>query len=165
MTYVITFLKFPMLSYLNIKRERTLTMNYLTSIFTGTLLAIMVLFNGALGESMGNYASSVMIHFIGLIGIILLLIGTKSKLNHLKGVPLYMYSAGLIGIITVLFSNMSYAHLGVALTVALGLLGQSITSIVVDHFGLFGIPANPFNQKKLIGLLLIALGIVAMTIL
>lgn len=139
-------------------------MNHIISIFTGALLALMVSFNGLIGESAGNYASSVIIHFIGLIAIVIVCLVTKSKIKNLKEVPLYMYGAGLIGIIIVLFSNISYSTLGVSLTVALGLLGQSLTSIVIDHFGLFEVPINRFNKKKLIGLLAIIMGIIIMTI-
>lgn len=54
-------------------------MNYFISIFTGIILAIMISLNGQVSNIAGNYASSVIIHFIGLIGIILVLIFTKSK--------------------------------------------------------------------------------------
>ena len=56
-------------------------MNYFISIFTGIVLAIMISLNGGLGNISGNYASSVIIHFVGLIGIIFVLIFTKSKIK------------------------------------------------------------------------------------
>lgn len=139
-------------------------MNYIISIFTGALLALMISLNGTVGEASGNYASSVIIHVIGLIGIIVVLIATKSKFKNLKSVHFYMYSGGLVGVLTVIFSNISFSTLGVSLTVSLGLLGQLITSIVIDHFGLFNIPVNKFNKKKIIGLVIILIGILVMTI-
>ena len=120
-------------------------MYYLFSLIAGALLAFMVSSNGIVGEAAGNYASSVIIHFIGLIAVILVLLFTKSKFKSLRSFPFWMYSAGFIGIITVLFNNLTYTKLGVSLTVALGLLGQSITSILIDHFGLFGLPVIRFD--------------------
>lgn len=139
-------------------------MNYIISIFTGVLLALMVSLNGTVGEAAGNYASSVIIHVIGLIGIIIVLIVTKSKLQNLKGIPFYMYTGGLIGVLTVIFTNISYSNLGASLTISVGLFGQLITSIIIDHFGLFNLPANKFNKKKIIGFSIIVLGIFVMTI-
>ena len=94
-------------------------MNYFVSVFTGVILAIMVSLNGGVSNAAGNYASSVIIHFIGLIGIIFVLIFTKSKIKNLKGIPFYMFSGGLIGVLTVLFTNASSGVLGVSLTVSL----------------------------------------------
>ncbi|EQK44131.1 hypothetical protein C672_0659 [[Clostridium] bifermentans ATCC 638] len=139
-------------------------MNYLISILTGVVLSIMVVLNGDLGNATGNYISSVIIHFVGLIGIIILLVVTKSKIKNLKGIPFYMFSGGLIGILTVLFTNISFTNLGVSLTVSLALLGQLVTSIVIDHFGYFGLEVNKFEKKKTIGFGIIILGIFIMTL-
>lgn len=139
-------------------------MNYLISILTGVVLSIMVVLNGDLGNATGNYISSVIIHFVGLIGIIILLVLTKSKIKNLKGIPFYMFSGGLIGILTVLFTNISFTNLGVSLTVSLALLGQLVTSIVIDHFGYFDLEVTKFEKKKIIGLGIIILGIFIMTL-
>lgn len=75
-----------------------------------------------------------------------------------------MFSGGLIGILTVLFTNISFTNLGVSLTVSLALLGQLVTSIVIDHFGYFDLEVNKFEKKKIIGLGIIILGIFIMTL-
>ena len=139
-------------------------MNYFISIFTGIVLAIMISLNGGLGTISGNYASSVIIHFVGLIGIIFVLIFTKSKIKNLKGIPFYMFTGGLIGILTVLFTNIGFMGLGVSLTVSLSLLGQLVTSLVIDHFGYFNMTVVEFDKKKILGLIVIIAGIYVMTL-
>ncbi len=139
-------------------------MNYFISVFTGIILAIMISLNGQVSNISGNYASSVIIHFIGLIGIILVLIFTKSKIQNLKGIPFYMFTGGLIGILTVLFTNASFIGLGVSLTVSLSLLGQLVTSLIIDHFGYFNMPVVEFDKKKILGLVIIIAGIYVMTL-
>lgn len=139
-------------------------MNYIISLLVGALTSIMILFNGTLSDSYGNLASTILIHIVGLIAIILLIIIKKDKLNFGKKLPVLMYSAGFVGIGTVLLTNLSFMELGVSLTLALGLLGQSIFSLLIDHFGLFGIPVNKFEPKKIGGLALITLGIIVMTL-
>jgi transporter family-2 protein len=137
--------------------------NFLAAL-SGALIAIMITFNGALSNAVGNYTSSIIIHVVGLLSIILVLIISKSKIVLKKKIPLYLYSAGAIGVFTVLFNNLSFSALGVSITLALGLLGQSISSIIVDHFGILGMKVIKFEKKKIIGLLLITLGILVMTI-
>ena len=139
-------------------------MSYFISIFTGVILAIMISLNGELGNVAGNYASSVIIHFVGLIGILIVLIATKSKFKNLKGIPFYMFTGGLIGILTVLFTNIGFMGLGVSLTVSLSLLGQLVTSLVIDHFGYFDMPVVKFDKKKILGLVIIIAGIYVMTL-
>lgn len=139
-------------------------MNKLSSAFVGGLIAVMILFNGTLSNAVGNYQSSVIVHLVGLIGLIVILVVRKAKIKIHKSVPLYAYSAGIIGVLPIIFSNISFTVLGVSITLALGLLGQSVTSIVVDHYGLFDMTVVKFNKKKLVGLTIITIGIGIMTI-
>ena len=139
-------------------------MYYLLSIIAGILTSSMITVNGNLTNFYGSYTASVIIHFIGLVAVIAVLLIRKAKFKNLRQLPLWMYSAGLIGIITVLFNNLTFTALGVSLTVALGLLGQSITSIIIDHFGLFGLPVSRFNTKKIVGFMIILFGIIIMAL-
>ena len=132
------------------------------SVTAGVLVSVMILFNGMLSGKIGNNAATVVIHIVGLLCIIFVLIITKTKLKAGKNIPIYLYSAGAIGVFTVLFTNISFAHLGASITCALSLLGQSICSIIIDHFGLLGANVIKFKKEKLIGLVLISIGIVVM---
>lgn len=139
-------------------------MNNLISAFIGALIAVMIMINGTLSNSLGNYTSTMIIHIIGLIAIIITLIASRKKLIIYKRVPFYLYSAGAIGVLTVLFNNLTFTSLGVSLTLALGLLGQSITAIIIDHFGLFGMKVIKYQKMKHIGLVFIITGIVIMAV-
>lgn len=63
-----------------------------------------------------------------------------------------------------LVNVITIGSLGVALTTALAVFGQLVFSSLVDHFGLFGLTKYEFNPKKLIGFLIVFIGIVIMTI-
>lgn len=128
----------------------------------GILIAVMVFFNGILANNLGNYLSTVIVHVVGLICVILVLVINKTKISLYKNIPIYLYSAGAIGVFTVLFNNIGFIRLGASITLALGLLGQSVSSIIIDHYGLLGMEIIKFDKKKLIGFALISLGIVIM---
>lgn len=139
-------------------------MNNIISAALGSLIALMLLFNGNLSGFYGNYTASVIIHSVGLITISILVVLKKYKFDKCKTVPWYFYSAGAIGVSTVLFNNISFTKLGVSLTLSVSLLGQSLTSILVDHYGLFGMKKVKFERQKITGLILIVAGIALMAI-
>lgn len=132
------------------------------SALIGALIAIMIAFNGILSKSIGNNPATVIIHIVGLVCISFILVIRREKISIERKIPLYFYSAGAIGVFTVIFTNISFSYLGASLTCALGLLGQSITSIILDNYGLLGMNVIKFRRKKIIGLMLISLGIVVM---
>lgn len=139
-------------------------MNKVYAAFIGFLIACMIAFNGVLASYVGNYLSLVIIHIVGLLVVIGLLIVTKTKVNLKKTTPFYLYVAGALGVMMVLFNNMNFATLGVSLTVALGLFGQSLASGIIDHYGLFGMKKNKFNKQKLFGMALVSAGIITMVL-
>jgi bacterial/archaeal transporter family-2 protein len=134
------------------------------SAFIGVLITVMILFNGVLSQKLGSYSSALVIHLSGFLVISLILIIKRIKINFNKDIPLYLYSGGAIGVFTILFNNISFNYLGASLTLALGLLGQSIASIILDHYGLLGMNVVCFRKEKLLGLIIIASGIIIMTI-
>ena len=139
-------------------------MNNLYCLLIGILITLMTTFNGILSENIGNYTSTVIVHLVGLLSTIFVMLFSKRKIIFNKNIPLYLYSAGAIGVLTVLFNNISFNAVGISLTLSLGLLGQSLTSMIIDHYGLLGMKINKFNKNKILGFALMTIGIIIMTI-
>lgn len=136
----------------------------LLSIFIGFLISLMVLVNGRLAADLGNIGSSIVIHASGMVAVLILL-GIKKKAPTLpKNLPWYYLSGGAIGILTILSNNYAFAGLGVSLTLALGLLGQTVAALFIDHFGFFGTKPQPLTYNRLAVLALIGAGIYAMAL-
>lgn len=122
----------------------------------------MVVVNGRLGLFIGLYLSCVVIHLVGLVGSSFILTAKKQvPLRHPK-ISLKLYSGGFFGIATVLLFNAAYGKISVTALVALGLLGQVISSLIVDHFGLFEMQKRPLNKKQVPGLIVATFGIILM---
>lgn len=130
----------------------------------GVLIASMVLLNGALAAVTGNLSSSIIIHISGLIVVTLIVLYKKSSLLPSKHLSPIWYFGGMIGALTVLFNNIGFSVLGVSLTMAMGLLGQILMSLMIDHFGWFGLEIKRFKWTNLIGLCLIVTGIWVMSL-
>lgn len=135
-----------------------------SAVFIGILIAIMVAFNGALDNQVGTYLATFIIHLVGLITIILILIFKKQKFLINEKLPIYLFSAGAMGVFVVSFNNICFNKLGASLTLSLGIIGQLVLSCIIDHFGFLGMKVYKFKKKKLIGFAIIFIGIVVMTI-
>lgn len=138
-------------------------MSSIIALLDGVILAVMIMMNGTLANVYGNYSATVYIHLSGLLMVIIYMIMKKEKLKKAtEAVPWYLYAGGAIGVLTVVFNNLTFLHLGVTITLALGLLGQTVFSLLFDQWGVLGTKVIKLEKKKIIGLSLIILGIVAM---
>jgi transporter family-2 protein len=131
------------------------------AILDGMLISLMVVANGLLAITLGDYASLIVIHVIGLITVTSIILIKKRKFN-LSNIPFILFMGGALGVFTLFANNVCVSELGVTLTLGLGLLGQIIISCFIDHFGLFGVKKYKFLPKKAFGILLMCCGIFAM---
>ncbi|MBB6714574.1 DMT family transporter [Clostridium gasigenes] len=134
------------------------------AVFIGLLITIMVTFNGALAKYTNQYVAILIIHMVGLISLIIILILKREKFKLKKNIPIYLFSAGSIGVFVVFLNNLCFNSLGASLTLSLGVFGQLVLASLIDHYGLFGLDIYKFKKKKIIGFSIILLGLVTMII-
>lgn len=134
-------------------------MYYFLSMLTGFLITAMIVINGRLTGGYGVYFATVLIHISGLAVASAYSFLKREKIKPPAGLPIHFFMGGLIGVATTVFNNLSFGKISVSAILGLGLLGQSIASLVVDHFGLFQMPKRAFNSKKLIGIAFVMAGI------
>ena len=134
------------------------------AIVSGALSAITVVQNGNLALYLGNYRATVMVHAVGLVTVLLVLAVRRQRITWNRKTPWYGYFGGIMGVMTVLGCNASYATLGVSVSVAMLLLGQALMGVAIDQFGLFGAPKRPFQAQHLLSFGLIIGGVAVMLI-
>lgn len=135
---------------------------YLLSILTGVLIAAMVAVNGELTMDTGTYVATVIIHVVGLVFISIVCLVRREKPLAKRRLPWALYLGGVIGVGTTVFNNLAFGRISLSAIVALSLLGQSVTSLLIDQFGLFGMPRRAFRATKLSGLLFMLVGVTYM---
>lgn len=136
----------------------------LCAVLIGAITSVMITVNGLLASKIGNYTAIVIIHVVGITALSLILLIKKQKISFKKGIPLYLYTGGAIGVILTIFNNLSVNSLGVTLTLSAGIFGQSIAATIIDHFGLIGMKVHKLKGKKIIGYFIVLCGIIIMTI-
>jgi len=136
-------------------------MYYLFALVSGILIAFMVPINGGLAAVYSLHWAAVYIHVTGLILISTWVIFRRERPFAVRH-PWFMYIGGAIGVLVVLFHNLAFGRISVSAILALVLLGQSVTGLAIDHYGLFGMPRHPFGRGNLVGIVLILCGIAPM---
>lgn len=74
--------------------------------------------------------------------------------------PLWIWCGGFCGTVIIITSIACLPKLGSAITVLLTAFGQILTGVVVDNWGLFESKVISFNMTRLIGSLLVIVGVV-----
>ena len=134
----------------------------LLAIVIGILRTGSLTLNGELSGAVGNYPATVIIHIVGLITLLPILLFRKKSLHPGAVMPWYLYLGGAVGVGSVLLVNYGYAALGASVVMALGLLGQLCGSILIDQFGLFGLPKSPIRRHRLMSCMVVLIGIALM---
>ena len=142
---------------------------YMTSVFiflaigAGCLLPIQAGVNASLRLALSNPMLAAITNFV--VGLSLLLgyaavIQVKLPLVlHMTKVPWWCWLGGSMGALLVFAGLMLSHRLGATTFAACIILGQLTASVVVDHFGWFGFSQHTVNIQRVLGLLLLAVGV------
>ena len=136
-------------------------MYYMLSLLSGLLISVMVLFNGMLAGQYGVHLSTAIIFFTGLL-LIAAIVLAKRERPFGKRHSWFLYIGGAIGVLTIIFNNVAFGRISVSALLALVLLGQSVSGLVIDQFGWLDMPKHPFKKQRVVGLLLTVAGIALM---
>jgi len=79
--------------------------------------------------------------------------------NSLNQSPWWVWTGGLLGAFFVTASIIVAPRLGAAITVALIIAGQLLVALALDHFGLLGFPERPLNGWRVLGAILLVIGV------
>lgn len=130
---------------------------------SGCLLTLMVHFNGMLAHYGNALFSSWTAHGTGTIAALIYLAilyrKPKGERQPKPKAPFWAYTGGVVGAaIVMLTSSAVNSPLALSGTIALGLGGQVIFSLMADFWGLFGLPKRRPDTRDLYAVALILAG-------
>lgn len=121
------------------------------------VIPVQAIVNGRLGVVVDNRILAALISFVGgTVALALILLATQG-VPDLSGkqIPWYLCTGGLLGAVFVTAVLTLVPHLGTARIIAATVVGQLIMSLIIDHFGVLGVPKAPINPVKIVGALLL----------
>ena len=127
----------------------------------GMTMALQPATNAGLSSRIGMSGAILINCVVALFGGIVLYIARGTSRPLFPGdIPWQHYLGGVFGFYIIVTLAFAFPRIGGALAVALVVLGQGIMALVIDHFGLMGMPKDPVTLTRVVGLLLIGGGIV-----
>jgi bacterial/archaeal transporter family-2 protein len=136
---------------------------YLLGIVAGFGLTVQVGMNTQLRKALQSANSAALVSFlVGTLGLLVLVLALRTPLPEratLAAVPAWAWFGGLLGAFYVASSTVVAAELGATSLLALALLGQLLTALVIDHFGWLGLPVHPLTWARVAGVVLLSTGV------
>jgi bacterial/archaeal transporter family-2 protein len=137
---------------------------YLFAVAAGAMLPFQFGINSVLARYVDGAARASLVSFVvgalALLAAVLLFFRGVPSVEKAGEAPWWVWVGGLLGAFYVLGSVVTAPKLGAATLVALILAGQAAASLTVDHFGLVGFQENPITPGRLLGIGLVAAGVV-----
>ena len=136
----------------------------LLALAAGAMMPTQAGTNNKMAEVVGSPILSAFISFfvgtIALFAYILLSGESVGSLTSAKDAPPVAWIGGLLGAFFVTAGVTLVPRLGVATTFSLMIAGQMIVTLIIDHFGLLGVPVKEVSIARVAGIVLIGAGVI-----
>jgi len=127
---------------------------------SGAAMALQGTFNAALGKVIGVWQSTLVVHVIGVLTVVIIIIalGAGWQTNKLQEVPWYAYLGGIMNVVIIYAVVRTIPQIGVGNATTAIIVAQILTALMIDNLGAFGMKQYDFQIKDLLGVLLLAAG-------
>lgn len=129
----------------------------------GAMVAIQAPTNAMLAKAGGSAVLAALISFtVGTLALLAvwLMSGNRPGTAAFAGLPWYAWIGGLYGAVFVAVAAYAAPKIGVASLITIGIAGQIAMALWLDHIGAMGLTREPINVGRLLGALLVVLGVV-----
>ena len=125
----------------------------------GVAATMQAAMNAGLSRSTGIGPALVVNTVVVLIGVIGLWIALGAKTTFFPpGTTWPLYLGGIFGFVIIGSLTFVFPRIGAAYAVVLMIGGQCVAALIVDHFGLMGMPINPVTLQRVLGVAMVAAG-------
>jgi len=140
---------------------------YFLALISGFALTLQVGINGELRSKIGSPILSSLISFaVGTIVLTMtffftVLSDSSSPQNfiNIKNTSWWMFTGGLLGAFYIFTTIFTSPKIGFANMFSLVICGQIILAVIFDHFGLLGNQIHTINSLRVLGIILLILGV------
>jgi len=132
----------------------------LLGVLIGVLLPNQSAINNRLRASVSTpWVMSAISFLVGTACLMVLTWATVGTVTFDAGLvrsePWWLWTGGLLGVIGMTTTVLLLPVIGALYSTALNLTAQVITTMIIDHFGFFGVPVYPASPWRLIGALIV----------
>ncbi|MEB0048206.1 MULTISPECIES: DMT family transporter [unclassified Pseudomonas] len=135
----------------------------LLAVIAGAVVPFQSAINANLGRGLGHplwaTLASLLVSIVVLLPVILALRLPLPSLAFISKAPAWMWTGGAFGVCFISLALMLLPKLGASGFIALALAGQIVASLVLDHFGLFGLLERQMTLPRVFGAMLLIAGV------
>ncbi|WP_321389546.1 DMT family transporter [uncultured Desulfuromusa sp.] len=126
----------------------------------GFAVAVQPSINARLAEKTGFLQAATVSFAVGTL--ILFLLSLSSGQGSFRRIPeaeWWQLTGGLFGAFFVTMTIVGVPRIGTTAVLALTIVSQLIAGLVMDHYGLFGMRGIPIDYKRMVGIVLLLIGV------
>jgi transporter family-2 protein len=130
--------------------------------FVGGLIALQAPINSTLGKATGSFQAAFISFAIGTVVLAVIAAfarGGFGTMGEATSLQWYYLTGGVLGAAYVTTVLVTVRELGAGPVTAATIAGQLTASVVLDQFGLLGLPKDPITVGKVVGIVLLAAGV------
>jgi transporter family-2 protein len=135
----------------------------LLAVAAGCFVGLQAPVNARLGRQVGSIQAATISFTIGTLALVLvasLSNGGLAALGNATKSPWWSLIGGLLGAFYVTVALVTVRTLGLSSLTAIVVTGQLAIAVIVDRFGLLGIARQRIDTPRIVGLLLLIVGVV-----
>ena len=138
--------------------------NIVLALLGGIFLAAQGGLNARLGVQLKSpfLASLIAFGFSAIFALIVVLVTVREmpKFTELVGIPVYLWFTGaLFSVLGICLYYYTIPKLGLSTMISFGLFGQLLFSAIAGHKGWFGLPQEPLEFNRIVGIAAMSIGI------
>ncbi|HTR88497.1 MAG TPA: DMT family transporter [Solirubrobacteraceae bacterium] len=139
------------------------TLAVILAVAAGCLVGLQAPVNARLGRQVGALQAATVSFTIGTLALLLvasLSSGGLSGIANFTRAPWWALIGGVLGAFYVTVALLTVRTLGLSALTAIVVTGQLAIAVVVDRFGLLGIARQHIHAPRIVGLVLLVIGVV-----
>ncbi|WP_414044066.1 DMT family transporter [Macrococcus sp. EM39E] len=142
----------------------------LLALMIGLMMPIQTAVNSRLRTYvLSPFMASFISFLVGTLFLFIMTLATKHSvlipLAVFQNNPFWIWLGGLLGVIGLTTNILLFPKLGGVQTVVLPIMGQILMSMMIDHFGLFYSPEKSFTLLRLVGIVILIIGVFCVIVL
>ncbi|MCK6582236.1 MAG: DMT family transporter [Anaerolineales bacterium] len=137
----------------------TLFIIILVGLAGGMAIGVQGPLSSLITQKLGPLESVFIVHIGGAIAALIPMAFLGSRLGQWKNVPWYALSAGALGLIVIMGMGYMIPRIGAAGALITLMAGQILVAAILDHFGLLGMTPRAIDLQRVIGFLVVMVGV------
>ncbi|HEX7814048.1 DMT family transporter [Dyella sp.] len=133
------------------------------AVLAGALVPLQAASNATLGRALGHplwgTLASLIVSMLVLAPVLLAVRAPAPLIAQASQVPLWGWLGGIVGTLFVSAGLLLVPRLGASAFVTCVIAGQVVVSMLMDRFGLMGLPIKPISTMRVAGVLLVLAGV------